>query len=355
MSLIDTVRSRAEKRGAKFIANASDATLRRLAGKPIVIEGQTLDPAMQLIIKALDQQGHSDWTTLGPEASREQATREGAARDALPKTEVATVRELEVEGAEGPVRARLYRPHNLTEDPAPALHYIHGGGYVIGDLDTHDELCRLLADRAGVVVISTEYRLAPEHHFPAGVMDSYFAFSSIAERSEEFRIDPKRIAIGGDSAGGNHAAVVSLMCREAGGPRPALQLLIYPGTDFKTSKTWASREKFNEGFFLVEGDIEGAAEFYAPDVDDPRASPLHAKSHDDLPPAYVVSAGFDPIRDEGEAYAAKLIEDGTRAALRRHPSLIHGFANMTQVSRTAKSAIEEAAGAVRMGLAMVGR
>ena len=343
-----------EERGARFLANASETTIKRLAGKPVVVEGQVLDPVMKVILRSLKQGGHKDWKTLGPADARLQVKHEARASKALPLTPVASTHDTDIAGADGRrFPARVYKPLGLIEEPAPALHYIHGGGFILGDIESHDEVCRVLAARAGVVVISTEYSLAPEAPFPAAVEDTFFAFHEIIERADEFGIDPKRVAVGGDSAGGNLSAVISLMCREAGGPRPAMQLLIYPGVDFHDTERWKSRTTFEYGFFLVRGDMEAAEEYYAvDDPTDPRASPYCATSHDDLPPAYLVTAGYDPLRDEGEAYAAKLIESGTPCAVRRNPGLIHGFANMTQISRTAAVAMAEAAGALRQGLAV---
>jgi acetyl esterase len=230
--------------------------------------------------------------------------------------------------------------------------FFHGGGWVIGDLDTHDDLCRFLAARAGVRVLSVEYRLAPEHPFPAPVEDAHAAFAWAAANATGLGADPERVAVGGDSAGGNLAAVVSMLARDAGGPSPVLQLLIYPVTDAHARTR--SRQLFSEGYLLTRSDMDFFERHYLPresDRDDPRASVLRAPDLSGLPPAYVVTAGFDPLRDEGEEYALRMRAAGVPVALRRHPGLVHSFANQTAISRTARAATLELAGALRMGLA----
>ena len=202
-------------------------------------------------------------------------------------------------------------------------------------------------------MLSIDYRLAPEHPFPAAVEDAWAAFAWAAANAAALGADPARIAVGGDSAGGNLAAVVSLLARDGGGAMPAMQLLLYPVTDAVGGQR--SRELFAEGFILTKEDIglvRGATTCpTAPTDGDPRVSVLRAPDLTGLPPAYVATAGFDPLRDEGEAYALRMREAGVRVALRRHPGLIHSFANQTAVSRTARGAMLEAAGALRMGLA----
>ena len=223
---------------------------------------------------------------------------------------------------------------------------------MIGDLDTHDSAVRFLAANAGVAVLSVDYRLAPEHPFPAAVDDAFAAFRWAVENAGELGADPARIAVGGDSAGGNLAAAVSLLARDGGGPAPAMQLLIYPATDAVGGQE--SRRLFAEGFLLTAADMDWFEEHYLPDAaaaQDPRVSMLRAEDLSGLAPAYVATAGFDPLRDEGEAYAERMREAGVPVALRRHPGLIHGFANLTAVSRTSRAAMSEVAGALRMGLA----
>jgi acetyl esterase len=243
----------------------------------------------------------------------------------------------------------LYRaPGSLWPGAQPALLFFHGGGFVFGDLDTHDELCRMLCCHARVTVVSVEYRLAPEDPFPAAVDDATAAFGWLRANAGELEIDADRIAVGGDSAGGNLAAVVCTQAKGAGDPMPAFQLLIYPKTDDEPTR---SLELFGKGFFLVEEDMLWFQDSYAAADGDPRAYPMRVPDLEGLPPAYVTTAGFDPLRDEGEAYAEALRAAGVPTALRRHDSLIHGFANMTAVSRASRDAVVEMAGALQMGLA----
>ncbi len=206
--------------------------------------------------------------------------------------------------------------------------FFHGGGHVIGDLDTHDQPCRFLARHSGALVLSVDYRLAPEHRFPAAVDDALAAFRWAHREAEALGGDPRRIAVAGDSAGGNLAAVVALRAKLDGGPAPAFQALIYPVTDY--SANHRSAELFGEGFFLTQRQMDWYRDHYFATEDerrDPSASPLLASDLSGLAPALVVTAGFDPLRDEGEAYAKRLREAGVATTLRREPDLVHGFIN----------------------------
>ena len=234
--------------------------------------------------------------------------------------------------------------------PGPLLVYYHAGGWVIGDLETHDGLCRFLAAFGGCRVLSVDYRLAPENPFPAPVEDAVAAFAWAAEQADELGADPARIAVGGDSAGANLSAAICLATRDPG-PRPALQLLLYPPTDVVGDQP--SRATFAEGFLLTRNDMRWFEAHYMPDgcaPDDPRVSMMRANDVSNLPPAYVATAGFDPLRDEGELYAERMREAGVQVALRRYPRLIHGFANLTALCPSARAAMLEVAGALRMGL-----
>jgi acetyl esterase len=268
-----------------------------------------------------------------------------------PPVGLGAVEDLTVAGAEGPLEARLYAP-TPTERPGGLLLYLHGGGWVSGDLDTHEGPCRLLAHHAGVPILAVHYRRAPEHPFPAAVDDAFAALRWTRDHAGALGADPSGIAIGGDSAGGNLAAVASRVARDAGEPAPAMQLLIYPVTDL--SEKHRSYRLFREGFYLTEGDMDWYRDHYLSDEEtlrDPRVSPLLVEDLSGLPPAYVVTAGFDPLRDEAEAYARRLEEAGVPVAVRRHTGLIHGFANLSAVLPAARAAMLEAAGALRMGLA----
>jgi acetyl esterase len=264
---------------------------------------------------------------------------------------MARVQELRMPGPAGTIPARLYGPPGGGPAARALLIFFHSGGWVIGDLDTHDGVCRFLAANSGATVLSVDYRLAPEHPFPAAVEDAHAAFGWAAEHAAELGADPARIAVGGDSGGGNLAAVTCVLARDSGGPRPAMQLLLYPSTDATGGQR--SRQLFAEGFMLTTADLEWFEGHYLPDPaarEDPRVSVLRAEDLSGLPPAFVVTAGFDPLRDEGEAYAERMREAGVPVALRRHAGLIHSFANMTAVSRTARAAMLEVSGALRMGL-----
>jgi acetyl esterase len=230
--------------------------------------------------------------------------------------------------------------------------YLHGGGWVVCDLDTHDNVCRFLAREAGVLVLSVDYRLAPEHRFPAAVDDALAAFRFGAEHARDLGADPQALAIGGDSAGGNLAAVVSQLAVSDGERAPAFTLNIYPVTDLSEKRP--SYRLFREGFLLTEAQMDWYRDHYLPDEAvalDPRASPLLAEDLSGLPPTYIATAGFDPLRDEGEAYGQRLREAGVPVALRRHPGLVHGFCNGVGSTRFGRAAMHEAAGALRVGLA----
>jgi acetyl esterase len=266
---------------------------------------------------------------------------------------VAHVEEVQVPGPASAVRARLYVPSQAA-GPMPLLVYLHGGGWVICDLDTHDNVCRFLARQAEVIVLSVDYRLAPEHRFPAAVEDALAAFRFAVENAAELG-GGERVAIGGDSAGGNLAAVVSQLAAAEGGPAPAFQLMFYPATDL--SRKWPSYGLFGEGFYLTEGDMDWFRNHYLADEEsarDHRASPLLAESLSGLPPAYIATAGFDVLRDEGEQYGHRLREAGVAVSLRRHSGLVHGLANAVGVGRVGRMVLLEAAAALRAGLARTG-
>jgi acetyl esterase/lipase len=297
--------------------------------------------------------GDSFLTGMSVAEARASAHLEAEVIGSQPPIPMARIEALEIPGQAGPILARFYVPVALPAGaPAPLLVYFHGGGWVIGDLDTHDDVCRFLAATAGTAVLSIDYRLAPEHPFPAAVEDAWAGFAWATANGAELGIDPARIAVGGDSAGGNLAAVVSLLARAGGGAMPAMQLLIYPPTD--SAGDLPSRRLFAEGFLLTKGDMDAFERAYLPpgsDPTDPRVSILLAPDLTGLPPAYVATAGFDPLRDEAEAYALRMREAGVQVAMRRHPGLIHSFVNQTAISRTARAAMLEVAGALRMGLA----
>jgi acetyl esterase len=294
----------------------------------------------------MERRGDPPLETLPPPAARARAQRQ-AVSFAGPPIPVGDVRDLQVPGAEGPLGARLYAPLPEPVRPAPLLVYLHGGGYVIGDLESHDQPCRLLCRQAGVHVLAVDYRLAPEHPFPAAADDAGAVLRWALEHAAELGADPGRVAVGGDSAGGNLAAVACQDLRDQGGRQPALQLLIYPGTDFRGGHP--SVDLFGDGFYLTRSQMDWFGAQYAghgADLSNPRLSPLLGDLRS-LPPAIVVTAAMDPLRDEGEAYAEALREAGTPVMLRRCPGLIHAFVNFIGVSRVARDAVVEMAGGLR--------
>jgi acetyl esterase len=343
-----------EHRLLKRVCGLSPATQRRLFGAPPTIDGQTLAPDVHALLRLAELAGAESFLAgRGVEEARETARYEAKVTDNRPQIPMARVEERRIPGQGGPVPARLYLPENLAPGaPAPLLVYFHGGGWVIGGLDTHDDPCRFLAAGAGVAVLSVEYRLAPEHPFPAPLEDAWAAFAWAPSNAAELGVDPARIGVGGDSAGGNLAAVVSLLARAGGGTMPAMQLLIYPPTD--AAADLPSRRLFAEGYLLTRADMDAFQRAYLPpgvDPADPRASVLLAPDLRGLPPAYLATAGFDPLRDEAEAYGLRMREAGVKVAMRRHPGLIHTFVNLTALCASSRAAMSEAAGALRMGLA----
>ena len=327
---------------------------RVLFGRPARIDGQVLAPEMQALVRLASlarDESASAYGKLTPQQARARI-RAGAAAAAGPKHSPPTVTDLAIPGPAGTIPARFYEPAGLGLEDRPLVVYFHGGGWTIGDLDTCDSVCRFLALNVPATVLSVGYRLAPEHPFPAAVDDALAAFCWAALDNTRLGVDPSRIAVAGDSAGGNLAAAVSLLARDGDGPSPAMQALIYPVTDAVGGQR--SRDEFAEGFLLTKADMDWFEDHYLPpgvDHADPRVSVLRADDLSGLPPAYVATAGFDPLRDEGEAYAVRMQEAGVPVTLRRHPGLIHGFANMTAISRTAHAAMLELAAALRTGLA----
>lgn len=250
-------------------------------------------------------------------------------------------------GAEVPVR--VYRPDG--DPPLPIAVTLHGGGFVHGSLDSHDAVSRRLANASGCVVVSVGYRLAPEHPFPAGVEDAFEATRWVAEHASELGGDPDRIAISGESAGGNLAAVVTLLARDRGGPRLAFQLLVYPAVDM--GGQYGSRTEFGEGYLLDLDDMRWYESNYLHDHaqrDDFRASPLRAPSLAGLPPALIITAEFDPLRDEGEVYGERLRQAGVPVRVSRYDGMVHGFFGMVGMLDRASEAMAEAGSALRDAL-----
>jgi acetyl esterase/lipase len=350
---VNRLQSAATSAGLKLIPWVPTRAKRLLSGgRAVTIDGNTLDPTLQLALSGMRAFGMNG-LALGqdPVASRAQL-REMTLGFGGPQIHVG-VNEVSIPGPAGPIPARHYHP--ATSRPAPLVVFYHGGGWVIGDLDTHDPLCRLTCRDADVHVLSIDYRLAPEHPAPAAVDDAYAAFQWACEHAEELGAMPDKIVVGGDSAGGNLAAVVSQRARDEGGPKPVLQWLIYPRTDF-TAQT-RSLSLFADGFLLTKADIDWFNEQYlgGSDVDpaDPRVSPLLADSLSALPPALIATAGFDPLRDEGDSYAAALSAAGTHVDLRTMGSLTHGFASLFPLGGGSALATTELISALRAHLSRV--
>ncbi|MFD7658574.1 alpha/beta hydrolase [Actinosynnema sp. NPDC059797] len=330
--------------GALRFAFGLPAPLRRLiTGRPITVDGQRLHPEAQLLLR-LQQLSGEDWRTTTPAANRLALSRSNQLVCG-PVIDGVAVRALSAGG----VGARFYEPTDLPAG-SPLLVFYHGGGWVSGDLDSHDNLCRFLAVEGGVRVLAVDYRLAPEHPFPAAADDAWTAFEWAVAHAGELNADARRIALGGDSAGGNLAAVTAL---GAGEVKPVFLLLFYPAVDASVRRR--SRDLFGRGFFLTDEKMDWFLDHYAPSREshtDPRLSVLLAEDLSGLPPTYLATAGFDPLRDEGEAFAAKLAEQGVPVVLRRHPGLFHGFANILGVGGVFREAVAEAVGSLRTGLAL---
>jgi acetyl esterase len=308
-----------------------------------------VDRDAERVLELVQLSGRPPYETLTPLEARALflAGREVLTPDPEP---VAEVRELSPQRQDGgAVPMRLHR--GATADAGkilPVLVYFHGGGWVIGDLETHDSLCRHLANAARCVVVSVDYRLAPEHKFPAAVEDCFFATSWVAEQAEALGIDRDRVAVGGDSAGGNLAAVVSLLARDRGAPRLCFQALLYPAVD--CSMAHPSHERFAEGYLLTRPAMRWFYGHYLrgpADVEDWRASPLRAADLSGVAPALVLTAGNDVLCDEGEAYGHRLQQQGVPVQLRHFPDQIHGFLTMGKIVRAAEPALDEVAAALR--------
>ena len=301
-----------------------------------------LDPQVKALIASMAALNLPPIETTSPAEAREMFYKRTAALG--PGPEVASVTDHTVPVTDGTIAVRVYSPSSSTA--LPVLVFYHGGGWVIGDLYTHDAICRTVANAAGCVVASVDYRLAPEFRYPVAAEDSYAALAWIAAHAPDIGADARRIAVGGDSAGGNLAAVVALMAKARGGPRIALQVLIYPVTDhgFDT----ASYLENADGYLLTREGMRWFWNHYLGDADgrQPYASPLRGDLAG-LPPALVITAEYDPLRDEGEALASKLTAAGVPVTLTRYPGQVHGFFRLTPVLDGARAAVDEVAGALR--------
>lgn len=309
----------------------------KLSGKPPVTHGkESLHPQMQLLLALSEKTGGLALTDVPAPEGRWKMRRDSFVFAASP-IQVGRVRDIMIPTPHGHLAARHYAP-TTRKGRRPLLVFLHGGGYSLGDLETHDAPCRIFCKYAGVHVLSIDYRLAPEWPFPAALQDAEEAFAWAVANAASLGADPACMLIGGDSAGANLAAVVTQTLARAGKRQPNLQLLIYPAVDWVAS--YASREHFGEGFLLTRKDIIRFAEMYAigQDPSNPRLSPLRCEDLSGLAPALVVTATFDPLRDEGEAYAHALEKAGTPVTLWHAPRLIHGFINLTDISPACQEA-----------------
>jgi acetyl esterase len=302
----------------------------------------TLDPDATAVFKAFQEAGRPPYETLSPAEARELYLAARFVSNPEPP-ELKSVQPLAIPAPHGSIPARVYTPLKLRQANglAPCLAFFHGGGFVIGNLDSHDVACRKLADEGQLIVIAIDYRLAPEHKFPAAVEDVVTATKWIADNAKQLGIDASRLSVGGDSAGGNLAAVVAISARDSNGPAIAGQVLIYPGTDF--AMTHPSHSEPETSILLTHSVIRWFRDHYlngAADVDDWRASPAR-KNLTGLPPAYVLTAGADPLRDEGDEYAKRLMQAGVPVTYRTFPGQFHGFFTMGKLLRQANVAARE--------------
>ena len=350
MSEVSSLRGRFRHHLARFaLSLPASLQIKLSGGQPVVVDGLTLHPELQLMF-ALQRFVGAKRLTEGDAQRCRRRMRRDTLDNAGPLVEVGAVRDLFVEGGAGPIRARHYAPANASSGakPAPLLVFFHGGGFVLGDLDTHDPGCRLLCKHAGVHVLAIDYRLSPEHPFPAAAEDAFAAFRWACANAASLGADPTRVGVSGDSAGAHLSCVLSTHLVHAGERAPSMQLLLYPPIDAEVERP--SIQQFGKGFLLEREDMAKFQDWYTGHLDragtiDPRAVPLHAlkttKGLRNHPPSIVVTAGFDPLRDEGEEYAGNVV------VKRRFDDMVHGFIHLVGVSNAARDVMIECAGITR--------
>ena len=308
-----------------------------------------LDADSRAFLDMLKSTGRPPLNALPPLEARE-VFRRGRLVTQPELPQVDRIYERAASGPHGAIPLRVYRGAGTADLGSLPVHvYYHGGGWLLGDLDSHDWICRKIANAALCAVVSVDYRMAPEHIFPAAFDDTLAALCWVAENAGALRIDPTRIAVGGDSAGGNLAAAVAIAARDEGEPRLRAQILVYPATDLAMTGNYYGR--FTEGPALTDDVMRWFIGHYIPDEAqraDWRASPLHAKSLKGLAPAFVLTAGFDPLRAEGEAYAARLEAEGVPVTTASYPGQIHGFLSNAKWLPRANNAIDEIATALKV-------
>jgi acetyl esterase len=336
----------------RALPKVPDPVKRLLLGRrSVVIDGNTLDTTLQLLLAAQRSAGLTGLVASSDVPTARTQLRKLAA--IIDPAIAVGVTDVSIPGPAGAIRARHYVPVNTQgQGPAPLLVFFHGGGFVIGSIETHDGLCRLICRDAGVHVLSIDYRLAPEHKAPAAMTDCYTAYKWALDHAAELGADRDRVAVGGDSAGGNLAAVVSLAARNDGVQLPALQLLLYPVTQFGSETR--SMTLFADGFFLTKQDMDFFEANYlsgaSVDRTDPLVAPLLANDLSGLPPALLVTGGFDPLRDEGDQYAEALAAARVCVDHRQFGSMVHGFANFFPLGGGSATAMAEIVSAVRAHL-----
>ncbi len=343
--MTDTFRARLEKRIANAAMRMPRSWMVKLAGgSRVQVADFVLDEQVQLAIAMAARLGKKHTHELDVQSARRELETMSAVFAPRPRP-MARVEDRKIPGPAGSIPIRIYVPRRLDR-PAPALVFFHGGGFCLGSLESHDAPCRVIADDARCIVVAVDYRLAPEHPFPAPVDDALAAFRWVAKDGERLGIDTSRVAVGGDSAGGNLAAVVANETRGEQN-KPCFQLLVYPTTDATLSHP--SIRSLGKGFFLEYETMVWFTNHYLGDHDrkDPRASPFFTPDLRGTAPAFVATAGFDPLRDEGQAYAERLRAAGVPVRHRCYTSLFHGFFSSSGGFEAARPALVEAAAALR--------
>jgi len=306
-----------------------------------------LDPEAEFVIGLVKKAGGPEFWQMTPDQAREQYLFRVGKLALKPQIYRTSDRLIPGPGSELPIR--IYQPREAKPDERfPVLIWYHGGGFVIGDLDTHDSACRLLANQADCMVVAVDYRLAPEFKFPAGVDDCMATLRWVAQHAREIGADAERIAVGGDSAGANLATVAAILARDEGYPKVVFQLLVYPCV--APEPETASHHKFADGYLLTRNTITWFYKLYLrgqKDVNDFRFAPLLRDDLANLPPALILVAGYDPLRDEGVEYSKRLIEAGNRVALTNYEGMVHGFYLMGGAVDAARRAVAQSAAALR--------
>ena len=325
-----------------------------LAGPPVTVDGRKLDGRTQWFLQLLARSGQPPMHKMSIAEARTEYDSFMQLLGGRPAP-IGEIVDRTIPGPAGRLRVRIYRPAGNVARLQPTILYFHGGGWVIGSLEGYDLACRYFCARSGCAVVAVDYRLAPEHKFPAAIDDALAAFRWLADEATSLGLDPDRIVVAGDSAGGNIAAVVAQELRKAPRP-PCLQWLIYPATDMAGDA--ASHRSCGEGFLLTQADMEWCRGHYLNTLDevtDARASPLRASDLAGLAPALIYTAGFDPLRDEGKAYADRLVAAGVKTIHREFDSLIHGFVGMRGALQAGARAMDEMVAGLRHELAQLGR